>query len=281
VTRRIAICAGVLALSLVGAGSAGAAFPGGNGRIAFQRAGDIWTANPDGSGELQLTASAGTNSEPAWSADGRRIAFVSDRDGNEEIYVMAGDGTGQSRVTNDPARDDFPSWSPDGHRIAFERGPGFPAEVYVVGSDGTGLVNLTNGEGGGDPDWSPDGQKIAFEYQNDILVMNTDGTGRTDLTNRPPPSDPSAWDGVDGPDWSPDGGRIAYHYTWGTRGFVNDEIRSINAGGTNDQYVPNTGVLGAGHPAFSPDGAIVAFSCGDICFTSDFDPLPTARSPDW
>ena len=61
----------------------------------------------------------GTYAAPAWSPDGRKIAFVSDRDGNSEIYVMNADGSGQRRLTRNPAYDADPAWSPDGRTIAF------------------------------------------------------------------------------------------------------------------------------------------------------------------
>ena len=73
-----------------------AALPGANGLIAFERAGDIWVVNSDGTQERQLTTGAANDTDPAWSADGLRVAFSRDRD----IWVMNADGTGQRKVTS-------------------------------------------------------------------------------------------------------------------------------------------------------------------------------------
>ena len=68
--------------------------------------------NADGSGQTQLTDNDAFDAYPAWSPDGTKIAFDSERDGNWEIYVMNADGTGQTNLTNDPAYDSEPDWSP-------------------------------------------------------------------------------------------------------------------------------------------------------------------------
>jgi len=95
----------------------------GGRKIAFMRAGGrgrggpavlyIYVMNADGSGERRLTRYAGVNySSPSLSPDGRKILFVSDRDGNFEVYVMNADGSGQRNLTRNPAPDRSPLWSP-------------------------------------------------------------------------------------------------------------------------------------------------------------------------
>jgi Tol biopolymer transport system component len=84
----------------------------------------------------------GTPDNP-WSPDGSQIAFVSNRDGNSEIYVMNSDGTGLTRLTDNPDDDVNPRWSPDGSMIAFWTNRNGDSEIYVMNADGTGQVNVT------------------------------------------------------------------------------------------------------------------------------------------
>jgi len=131
-----------------------------------------------------------------------KIAFTSDRDGNDEIYVMNADGSEQKNLTNNRALDCSPSWSPTGKKIAFCSKRNGNAEIYVMNADGSEQKNLTNNLSDDEfPSWSPDGKKIAFAKKGflrknpEIYVMNADGSEQKRLTNNP---------GFDGhPSWSP------------------------------------------------------------------------------
>ena len=99
---------------------------------------------------------------PAWSPDGNRIAFASERDGNWEVYVMNADGTNIINLTKHPAKDGRPDWSPDGNRIAFSSDRDRKddddknVEIYVMNADGTNPINLTNHPAiDSSPAWEP------------------------------------------------------------------------------------------------------------------------------
>ena len=176
--------------------------------------GDIYILNIDaalaGSGPVvatRLTTDPASDFDPTWSPDGTRIAFRSQRDGNDEIYVMNADGTCQRNLTNDAVNDWSPAWSPDGTRIAFARffDHNQFTDVAVMNVDGSNLQRLTTASGEY-PTWSPDGTRIAFATARDgnyeIYVMNAAGTDEIRLTNN------LAYDMS--PAWSPDGTRIAF-----------------------------------------------------------------------
>ena len=156
---------------------------------------------------------------PAWSPDGRKLAFVSQRDGNSEIYVMNADGSAQKNLTRQPASDSHPSWSPDGRRIVFVSRRDGNSEIYVMNADGSGLRNLTRTPSDDlDPAWSPDGRAIAFvqkkctggrrdppcatAYETSLYVVNADGSGLRRLTTRRAR--------LFNPSWSADGKTIRY-----------------------------------------------------------------------
>jgi Tol biopolymer transport system component len=187
------------------------------------------------------------------------IAFVSTRDGNQEIYLMNSDGSGQVNLTNNPGYDAGPVWSPSGARIAFvgTRGPDIdtmyvPSEIYVMNADGSGQVNLThNPAADHSPAWAPDGKEIAFVSNRDgndeIYLMNADGSGQVNLTNNP---------GNDGaPVWSPDGTRIAFVSIRDGH----EDIYLMNTDGSGQVNLTNNpGNYEA--PIWSPDGSRIAFS---------------------
>ncbi len=155
-----------------------------------------------------LTNQSGNTSWPAWSPDGKRIAFASDRDGPPSVYLMDADGRNVRRLTDAKEGSDQPTWSPDGTKIAFRRN----WNVFVMNADGSGVSDLTGGTGSvnADPAWSPDGKQIAYaswrpgEGGYRVVVMGADGSDKRPIS---PADNPSG--GVY-PSWSPDGKRIVY-----------------------------------------------------------------------
>src|SRR3972149_3275713 len=106
--------------------------------------------------------------EGAFPGQDGKIAFVSIRDGNYEIYAMNADGSGQTRLTNNAATEYGPAWSPDGTKIAFWSDRDGNWEVYAMNADGSGQTRLTNNSAwDAAPAWSPDGTKIAFYSSRD------------------------------------------------------------------------------------------------------------------
>ena len=107
--------------------------------------------------ETRLTSNEATDTSPAWSPHGTRIAFESYRDDDMEIYIMNADGSGQRNLTNDHTVDDYgPSWSPDGSQIIYYAYRDGNWDLYLMGVDGTGEVNLTkSAELEQGPAWGP------------------------------------------------------------------------------------------------------------------------------
>jgi uncharacterized repeat protein (TIGR01451 family) len=231
-----------------------AAFPGANGKIAFNCSGVICVVAPDGSGQTQLAVGGW----PAWSPDGTKLAFSrgDSGTGTAHIFVMNADGTGVAQLTSTSLADFFPAWSPDGTRIAFTRNS---SEIWAMNADGTGQTLLKGSAQGANfaEKWSPDGTRIVFVKQGcpppqcsfvgtQIFVMNPDGSGEISLTPGETVAGP--------PDWSPDGTKIAYNLNGG----VNDRFGIIvmNADGSAPHALTTQPFAS---PAWSPDGQYIVF----------------------
>jgi Tol biopolymer transport system component len=168
-------------------------------RILMTRLGpseaSLMISNPDGSGERALTKGS-LDYDPTWSADGKWIAFTSERNGSADLYRMRADGSGVERLTDDPAYDDQAAFSPDGSQIVFvsTRATG-TANLWILDLKTKAAHPLTSGQGGDfRPAWSPDGKWIAFSSDResslpyakgrwehlhlvDIYLIRPDGSG--------------------------------------------------------------------------------------------------------
>ena len=266
--RRHSWAAFILAAGAVvvgtGADPVGATYAGTtNGRLAmgidYGGNTDVYTVMPDGDGLRRLTAGLTFDACPAYSADGRYIAYCSGAPGGvSEIWVMKANGKQQTQITNTGGRMYWPDFSPGGDRIAFSGflPGGTTDDVFVIDTDGTGLVRLTTAPGHDQyPAWSPDGSRIAFisgrSGTPQVWIMDADGGNQRQLTFDAP---------IKGqlPDWSPDGTRIAYSTFDPVLG---SDLWVMNADGSNQvQLTSDTDrQIGA---AWSPDGTKIAFVNG-------------------
>ena len=152
----------------------------------------------DGENPRRLTNNDARDERPFLSPDGTRILFMSNRDGNYEIYTMAPDGSGQTRMTNTTEWEIFPTWSPDGRRIAyaqkFRAGGRLEGSIRVMDADGSSDHQVTATETRDEnPMWSPDGRFIVFQSVRDgnfeVYRIDADGSNPLRLTDQP------AWDG--------------------------------------------------------------------------------------
>ena len=229
----------------------------------------------NGSNLIQLTNNPGSwNQTPIWSPDGSQIAFTSDRDGNQEIYVMKADGLNQNRLTSNLTQDFLGSWSPDSSQIAYSSIRDGSFDIIVMDVDGSNQTNLTdNPSRDWNCTWSPDGSRIAFtsnrKYYNpeilntnhngfhdsdwyycEIYVMNADGSNLIQLTDLGDQNKDIAW--------SPDGSRIAFSSKRGGGSVANYEIYVMDADGSNVIRLTNNFTWDS-LPIWSPDGLQIVF----------------------
>lgn len=178
--------------------------------LAVARYGDIYLVDPSGSIRTRLTYSRGQSHDPAFSPDGRTIAYERfDAGPSAQIWVIKADGSSPRFLpAGFPSVD--PAWSPDGSQIAWTSYATDGPEIWVMDFDGTEGSNrrrLTSSPGiDQNPSWSPDGSRIAFDSDRsgnlDVYTMAVDGSDVRQLTAS------QALDAL--PEWSPDGSQIAF-----------------------------------------------------------------------
>jgi TolB protein len=199
--------------------------------------------NPTGTDQKRLT-SGRRDLDPAWSPDGRRIAFWSYAPTQSSLYVMNADGSGLRRLPV-PGIIVRQVWPPDGQRIAFIHKPdGLGNQLYVAKVDGSETKQLTStGDSYSPPTWSPDSRRIAFASDLQIYVIDADGTNRTQLTITPANAFPA---------WSPGGRWIAFQSSRD-----NGTIWIMNPDGSDKKQLTPFSV--SSWPVWSPDGRRIAF----------------------
>ena len=254
-TRRLFAAALVISL-LIQMQIAGYGYAFRRTKIAFTSMRDgnteIYVMDGDGKNQRRLTVNPTNDQYPTWSPDGKKIAFVSNRNvGHIQIWVIDADGKNLIRLS-DGVWDQNPDWSPDGKRIAYDvllnpwDNDKWNRTIYVMDSDGKNSRQLIEKpEWDVYPSWSPDGRKIAFashrDMHNEIYVMDADGRDIERITDV----------GISKymPTWSPDGSHIAY--------CTNDHIGVMDSNGKNQRLLTSIGWHR--HPTWSPDSKTIAF----------------------
>ena len=252
-------CLAAVAVWQLAAGSADAAFLGGNGKLAFSSArsgypadNDLYTMNADGTVQTRITSLDRDELDPSWSPDGTKLLFERNPGLRADIYVANADGSNRVQLTTDARSDVRPAWSYNGTQIVFASDRNSAAGVYdifVMNANGTNQVNITNTPTIKEdyPAWSPDGSVIAFSRNGDIHTMTPAGTNLRRLTT-------GAGDEIE-PDWSPDSRQLVYRTGMAT----NDEIWRMNSNGTGQTNLTNNGSLVDEAPVWSPSGDKIAF----------------------
>jgi hypothetical protein len=234
---------------------ADAAWPGGNGMIAFV-CGGICVVNADGTGARRMPLppdSAGGATAPAWSPDGNHLVFGASTEDTfpfEDIYSVRADGTDLRRLTTNPGPDSWPSYTADGSRILFAN-PRFASGLASMAADGSDQREIPH-EGvhyDSAPRMNPAGTRILFE-------RNLPSEGIELWSMAPDGSDVRFVTSGQAADWAPDGSRI----TWpggGSSGF--DELWTMASDGTDPRglYAPTSAESEVFNPAYSPDGRLV------------------------
>jgi TolB protein len=213
-----------------------------------------------------------TDSYPALSPDGKKIAFQSNRTGNQQIHVMDINGRNMKQLTfDDKHENSTPVWSPDGKRIVFASERDGDSEVYIMNADGSDQKRLTNQKGDdAHPNFSPDGRKIVFNSArntpdltviwsrqvHEIFMMNLDGSDVKQV---------SRFGGIcTYPSISPDGKKICFRQVVNEPGFNFDmtinkrtsEIFVMNIEGTDVVNISNSPAYEA-YPLWTKDGHVL------------------------
>ena len=210
---------------------------------------EIYVMDGDGRNSRRLTVNPAKDEWPAWSPDGKKIAFVSNRNNvnkdHMQIWVIDSDGKNPIRLT-DGLADVFPDWSPDGTKILYvtfdvpKDHNLAPGGITVMDADGNNKRLLKN-RGGVFPSWSPDGKRIVYVDDGQIYVMDTDGRNSEQLTHD------VGFKRM--PSWSHDGTRIAY--------LANHRIWVMDSNGKNERRL--TKIKSDEDPTWSPDSESIAF----------------------
>lgn len=214
-----------------------------NSRVAFSSLGTGWSIRMyslDLGRIVAFPSWGGTTVSPAWSSDGTKLAFSSDRGGDPDIYVTDASGMNPHRITAFRGPDVSPTWNPKTNaQIAWVSGRTKLPQIYIMDTDGANVTRMTDSGYASAPSWSPNGELLTFAWNRsygpgapggeDIYIMDTASRQWTQLTH--------AAGANDAPSWSPDGRHIVFQREQGGH----SEIWMMLADGTDQQQLTHGG----------------------------------------
>jgi TolB protein len=225
-------------------------------RIAFvtdtMKTKELYIMDYDGQNAQRITADRSICLSPAWSPDGKTLAYVSYRDRNPDLFGLDMDTGKRWKLSGREGLNISPAWSPNGKRIALTLSRDGGSEIYTIGRDGNDSERLTFGNFDNvSPSWSPNGREIVFTSGRagtpQLYIMSSDGTDIRRITFE------GSYNAS--PNWSPRGDRIVFCSQVGGR----FKIATINPDGSDFRIITN----GAGsdeNPSWSPSGRQIVFS---------------------